>query len=148
MHAAFALAVWAVVNGWFTMTPSGIASFPTLASLPFLSLLFGAAGTVATVFTAVLLVGTVMAKLLRYAGTQALTIYLALVFPMAATRILLLKSGLIEDVGVVSVIVTIAAILGPLLAERLVRHTPAAFLFRRPAMFRLDRRKSVQVQTA
>jgi fumarate reductase subunit D len=143
-----ALAAWALVNGVVTLTPSGVAEFPTLASLPFFSLIFGAAGSVATVFTAVLLVRTVLAKPLRYAGAQALTIYLALVIPMAATRILLLKSGLIQDVGLVSLIVTSAALIGPLIAERLVRNTPASFLFRRPAAFRIERPKSLAVQTA
>jgi uncharacterized membrane protein YcfT len=142
------LAAWALVNGFATMTPSGIESFPTIASLPFLSLMFGAAGAVATVFTAVLLVRTVLAEPLRYAGAQAIAIYLALVIPMAATRILLLKSGLIQDVGVVSLIVTIVAIIVPLILERLVRHTPASFLFRRPAAFRIDRRPAPRVQPA
>ena len=147
-RAMLALAAWALVNGVVTLTPSGVAEFPTLASLPFFSLIFGAAGSVATVFTAVLLVRTVLAKPLRYAGAQALTIYLALVIPMAATRILLLKSGLIQDVGLVSLIVTSAALIGPLIAERLVRNTPASFLFRRPAAFRIERPKSLAVQTA
>jgi uncharacterized membrane protein YcfT len=146
--ALLVLAAWALVNGWFTLTPSGLAGFPTLASLPFVSLAFGAAGTIATVFTAVFLVRTILAEPLRYLGQQAIAIYLMLVIPMAATRIVLLKSGLFDDVGVVSLVVTIAAVVAPLVAERLVRHTPASFLFRRPAAFRIDRPKTVQVRTA
>ena len=146
--AMLALAVWAVVNGFVTLTPSGVPGFPTLASLPFLSLAFGAAGAIATVFTAVLLVRTVLAEPLRYAGEQALTIYLALVIPMAATRILLLKSGLIDDVGLVSLIVTMVALIMPLVAERLVRNTPASFLFQRPGAFRIDRPRTLKVQPA
>ena len=76
------------------------------------------------------------------------TIYLALVIPMAATRILLLRSGLVDDIGVVSLIVTVVAIVAPLIAERLVRHTPAYFLFRRPPAFRIDRPQTVRVQPA
>jgi uncharacterized membrane protein YcfT len=146
--ALLALAAWALVNGFATMTPSGGAGFPTLASLPVLSLAFGAAGAIATVFTAVLLIRTALAEPLRYAGEQALTIYLALVIPMAATRILLIKSGLIDDVGIISLIVTAAAVLVPLIVECLLRHTPASFLFRRPAAFRIDRRKALAVQAA
>jgi uncharacterized membrane protein YcfT len=142
------LAIWAVVNGIFTFTPTGNASFPTLASLPILSLIFGAAGAAATVFTAVLLVRTVLAEPLLYAGERALAIYLALVIPMAATRILLLKSGLIEDIGVVSLIVTVVALIVPLILERLVRDTPASFLFRRPAAFHIARRPALKVQPA
>jgi uncharacterized membrane protein YcfT len=143
-----ALAGWALVNGLVTMTPTGIAAFPTIASLPLLSLVFGAAGAVATVFTAVLLVGTRLADALRYAGAQAIAIYLALVIPMAATRILLLKSGLVEDIGVVSLIVTVVAIIAPLVAERLVRNTPAYFLFHRPPAFHIDRPQTLRVQPA
>ena len=146
--AVLALAGWALVNGFVTIAPSGIPGFPTLASLPVVSLVFGAAGTIATVFVAVLLVRTAVAEPLRYAGSQALTIYLALVIPMAATRILLLRSGLIEDVGVISLIVTVVAVVTPLIAERLVRHTPASFLFRRPAAFRIDRRPAPRMQPA
>lgn len=146
--AMLALAGWAVVNGLVTMTPSGVPHFPAVASLPVLSLAFGAAGAVATVFTAVLLVGTRLADVLRYVGQQALTIYLALVIPMAATRIVLLRSGLVEDVGVISLIVTIAALVVPLLLERLVRHTPASFLFRRPAAFRIAGTPAPKLQPA
>lgn len=146
--ALLVLAVWALVNGWSTFTPSGVLDFPTLASLPFVSLALGAAGIIATVFTAVLLVRTALAEPLRYLGEQAIAIYLMLVIPMAATRIVLLKSGMIEDVGVVSLIVTIAAVIVPLVTERLVRHTPASFLFHRPAMFHITRPQTVQGQAA
>jgi uncharacterized membrane protein YcfT len=143
-----ALAGWAVVNGFATMTATGIPLFPTIASLPVLSLGFGAAGAVATVFTAVLLVETRLAGTLRYLGAQALTIYLMLVFPMAATRILLLRYGMVDDIGTVSLIVTIVALVVPLVVERLVRNTPASFLFHRPAAFRIDRPRTLRVQPA
>jgi uncharacterized membrane protein YcfT len=146
-QAFAALALWFPVNAYFTLTPSGIAEFPSLASLPFISLALGMAGTIATVFTAVLLVPTRLCEPLRYAGFQALTIYLAFLLPMAATRIILLKLGIIEDVGVISLIVTIAAFITPLIVERLVRDTPASFLFKRPAAFRLAP-KRVQIQPA
>jgi uncharacterized membrane protein YcfT len=146
-QALAALAVWFPVNGYFTMTATDIAAFPTLASLPFISLALGMAGAMATVFTAVLLVPTPLCEPLRYAGFQALTIYLAFLLPMAATRIILLKLGIIEDVGVISLIVTVVAFVTPLIVERLVRDTPAAFLFKRPAAFRLAPRR-VQVQPA
>ena len=146
--ALLALAAWAVVNGWFTLTPSGLDGFPTLATLPVVSLVLGAAGVAATVLISVLLARTVLAAPLRYVGEQALAIYLMLVIPMAATRIVLLKSGLVQDVGLVSLIVTAAAVIVPVVVQRLVRHTPASFLFRRPAAFRIDRPKAAQVQAA
>jgi uncharacterized membrane protein YcfT len=146
-QAFAALALWFPVNGYFTLTASDVPGFPMLASLPFISLALGMAGAVATVFTAVLLVPTRLCDPLRYAGSQALTIYLAFLLPMAATRIILLKLGVIEDVGVVSLIVTIVAFVSPLVLERLVRDTPASFLFKRPAAFRLAPRR-VQIQPA
>ena len=142
------LAAWVVVNAWLTMAPSDIPGFPTLASLPFISLVLGGAGGIATVFTAVLLVRAGVAEPFRNVGEHALTIYLAFVFPMAATRILLVKSGLIEDPGIISLLVTAAAVIAPLVAERLVRHTPASFLFRRPAAFHITPSKPMRVQPA
>jgi uncharacterized membrane protein YcfT len=147
-QALLALAGWAVVNGFLTFTASPVPEFPTLASLPFLSLASGAAGTVATVLTAVLLTRTVLAMPLRYAGEKAIAVFLTLVIPMAATRILLLRSGLIEDVGVISLIVTIAAFVTPLILERAVRHTWAGFLYQRPAAVHIDRRRALGVQPA
>ena len=139
---------WALVTGWFAMTPSSVPGFPTLASLPVLSLALGAAGAVATVLTAVLLAQTLLATPLRYSGEQVIAIYLAFVIPMAATRIALVKSGLIQDIGVVSLIVILVAIIVPLIVERLVRNTPASFLFRRPAAFRIPQRSAAKVQPA
>ncbi len=71
--------------------------------------------------------------MLRACGERSIVIYLAFFLPMAALRIVLVKSGIITDVGLVSLLVTLAAVAVPLGIERLVRHTPARFLFRRPA---------------
>jgi hypothetical protein len=57
----------------------------------------------------------------------------------------LIKTGVIADVGLVSLIVTIAAVVVPLGLERIVRHTPASFLFRRPAAFHITRRRPAPV---
>ena len=54
---------------------------------------------------------------------------------MAATRMLLIKTGLIPDVGTMSLIVTLAGVAGPLLLYWLVRGTMFRFLFERPAAF-------------
>jgi hypothetical protein len=63
------------------------------------------------------------------------------VLPMAATRIALLKTGLIEDVGVVSLIVTAVAVAMPLMLHAAVRNTWARFLYERPERFKLERRR-------
>ncbi len=67
---------------------------------------------------------------------------------MAATRAVLIKTGVIQDVGLVSLIVTAAAVGLPLVLERIVRGTPARFLFRRPAAFHLRARPAPRLQPA
>jgi hypothetical protein len=64
---------------------------------------------------------------------------------MAASRIVLIKTGIITDGGTISLIVTTAGVIGPLVMYWMVRNTPAKFLFERPDMFRL-KPKSAAVQ--
>jgi hypothetical protein len=54
---------------------------------------------------------------------------------MAATRTLLLRSGLSVDIGTVSLIVTIAGVVGALGIWRLALALHANFLFERPDTF-------------
>ena len=61
---------------------------------------------------------------LRYCGEHSIVIYLAFFLPMAASRSLLLKSGLIADLGTVSVLVTLCGVLGALVLYWAVRRTP------------------------
>jgi hypothetical protein len=60
---------------------------------------------------------------------------------MAASRTLLLKFGPIHDIGTISLIVTIAGILGALAIWWASRGTRANFLFERPAAFWIAPRK-------
>lgn len=133
------LSAWAVVNGVLAFAPTGLALFPTWASLPGLSLVLGAAGALAIVATAALLVrvGGPVTRALRTCGERSIVIYLAFFLPMAATRTLVVKSGAVADIGLASLIVTVVALLVPLALERIVRRTPFVFLFRRPAAFHL-----------
>ena len=62
-------------------------------------------------------------------------IYLAFFLPMATTRTLLLRTGLIHDVGAIGLIVTIAGVLGALALWRIALIIGANFLFERPAAF-------------
>ena len=55
--------------------------------------------------------------------------------PMAVTRILLLKLGIIQDIGVISIIVTMAGILGSLVIWWWARRTGLNFLFERPQRY-------------
>ena len=61
---------------------------------------------------------------------------------MAATRTLLLRSGLIADIGVISLIVTIAGVVGALAIWRLALAAHANFLFERPGTFWIAPKKA------
>ncbi|GLK74835.1 acyltransferase [Methylopila jiangsuensis] len=136
-HAGLAVAgllVWALVNG--------AAVFGGVSELPVISLALGLIGAAAVVALAALLAGTVAGEPLRYAGERSIAVYLAFFLPMAATRAILLKLGLIPDIGWISVIVTVVAVVTPLALEWLVMRTGRGrFLFVRPAAFHIDRPK-------
>ena len=75
-------------------------------------------------------------------------IYLAFFLPMASTRTLLLKTGLIPDIGTVSLIVTLAGVVGALLIWRAALMAKANFLFERPAAFWIAPKKASRVLRA
>ena len=74
---------------------------------------------------------------LRYCGRNSIVIYLAFFLPMAATRIALLKTSIITDLGIISLVVAAAGIVGALAWYWAVRGTPLRVLFERPAWARL-----------
>jgi uncharacterized membrane protein YcfT len=89
---------------------------------------------------AIITIGTLLARMnwlgaLRFCGEHSIVIYLAFFLPMAATRTLLLKTGLIPDIGTISVVVTVAGVLGALAIWRVALAVGANFLFERPAAF-------------
>ena len=112
---------------------------PDWAELPFVSLPLGFLGDrAAIVAVSALLSGRDrVASDPLSAGAHSLIIYLAFVLPMAATRVILIKSGLIADAGTMSALVTIVAVIVPLALYWLVRDTRLRFLFERPDAFRL-----------
>ena len=108
-----------------------------LAEIPGLTLMFGLAGALAVVALSALMAKWSLASWLAYCGRRSLFIYLAFVLPMAAMRLVLLKTGLIASVGWISLIVAATAIAAPLALEAGVRGTWLAFLFNRPVWARL-----------
>jgi uncharacterized membrane protein YcfT len=128
------LALWTLVNGGLVV--SGFSEWPGI------SLALGLAGACAIVVIGTLLAQARWLDALRYCGEHSIVIYLAFFLPMAATRTLLLKSGLIHDIGTVSLIVTIAGIAGALAIWWMSRGTRANFLFERPATFWIAPRKA------
>ena len=127
MIATFSLALWALING--ALVELGYSG------LPLVSLALGLAGA-----CAIIVIGTLLARMrwldvLRTCGEHSIVIYLAFFLPMAASRTLLLKSGVISDVGLVSLIVTIVGVAGALAIWRAALAIHANFLFERPDAF-------------
>jgi hypothetical protein len=60
----------------------------------------------------------------------------------------LLKTGVISDLGTIALIVTACGVTGPLLMFWLVRGTWFRWLFERPAMFWLTTKPRVAMQPA
>jgi uncharacterized membrane protein YcfT len=85
---------------------------------------------------------------LRYLGRNSIVIYLAFFLGMAASRSVLLKTGLIPDLGTVALLVTISGILGALLWFWAVRRTPLRFLFERPSWAKLEQKPRYALQPA
>jgi uncharacterized membrane protein YcfT len=121
------LALWALVNGG--LVKSGFSEWPLL------SLMLGLAGACAIVTMGTLLARAHWLNFLRFCGEHSIVIYLAFFLPMAATRTLLLRSGLIHDIGTISLIVTVVGVVGALALWRIALKAGANFLFERPALF-------------
>ncbi len=134
------LVAWAVVNG--------VLVFAGYGDLPFVSLALGFAGAAAIVAMAALLAKVNWFSLLRYAGENSIVVYLAFFLPMAATRAVLLKTGMIPDLGTVALIVTATGVVVPLLFHAVVRGTRFDFLFVRPAAFTLRAPRKAPLQPA
>ena len=142
-HRSIALggfALWVALNAAFVAYG--------WATLPFLSLVLGFLGAVSVVTLAVFLADARAFEPLRYIGEHSLVIYLAFFLSMAVTRVVLLKSGIVPDLGSVALIVTAAAVTGPLVLHWLVRGTRLSFLFERPDRFRLEPPRRAALQPA
>lgn len=131
------LYLWAVING--LMVSYGFSTTPLL------SLALGFAGVGAVIAVSQILAQEKLMNWVRYCGQNSIVIYLAFFAFMAASRIVLIKTGIITDGGTISLIVTAAGVIGPIVMYWMVRNTPARFLFERPDMFRL-KPKSAAVQ--
>ena len=85
---------------------------------------------------------------LRYCGKNSIVIYLAFFLPMAISRTVLLRSGIITDLGTISLIVTAAGVITPLVLHWAVGDTPARFLFERPDWAHLGLRRRLALAPA
>ncbi len=130
------LCVWGVFNA--TIVHVG------LAPLPFYSLGMGLIGAAAVATISSLLALHDVFRPLRYCGRNSIVVYLAFFLPMAATRAVLLKTGL--DVGTVSVLVTASGVICSLALFWAVSGNFMKFLFERPAMFWLTPKPAAKVK--
>ena len=112
------------------------------------SLALGLAGA-----SAIVTLGTLLARIRwlnfrRFSGQHSIVIYLAFFLPMASTRTLLLRTSLIHDIGTVSLVVTVAGVVGALAIWRAALAAKANFLFERPAAFWIAPKKAGSVLQA
>jgi uncharacterized membrane protein YcfT len=126
-RALAGLALWAIVNGG--LVALGYSEWPLV------SLALGLAGACAIITAGTLLARMHWMNFLRFCGAHSIVIYLAFFLPMAATRTLLLKTGLIPDIGTISLIVTGVGVVGALVIWKAALALRANFLFERPAAF-------------
>lgn len=153
--AAAGLCLWALVHGALSLTPIS-ATFAGYAEafisnaaalkwtdLPGLSLVAALAGTAALVTFSGFLTRVRWSDGLRWLGSHSIVIYLAFFLPMAATRIALVKSGVVADVGTMSFITWTAAVAGPIILYGLIQWSGwGRFLFERPAWARIEGRSA------
>jgi uncharacterized membrane protein YcfT len=127
--ALLALAVFAGVTWLFVTTGA--------ADAPFVSLLLGFVGAAAIVSASALMSRSFVFDWIAFCGRKSIVIYLAFFLPMAVTRIVLVKTGLIADVGTVSLIVWVAAVIGALVMYKVAMALRLTFLFERPGFIHL-----------
>jgi uncharacterized membrane protein YcfT len=138
--AAVGLGVWALFNGFYVVLG--------LDAKPFISLTLGLIGTVAVVAVSALMAKSHAFAALRYLGKNSIVVYLAFFLGMAASRSVLLKTGIIPDLGTVALLVTASGIAGAIALFWAVRGTPLRFLFARPAWARLADKPKYALQPA
>ena len=148
---------WALVNAVFVFSPvpASLQHFVEadsiardgsgIAALPLVSLILGAAGAMAIVTVATLVYDMPWARWLAWLGAHSIVIYLAFFLPMAVARVVLIRTGIITDIGLVSLLVTVSAVVGPVILYGLVQWTGyGRFLFERPDWAYVDRAPAKQ----
>ncbi|MFZ4531907.1 MAG: acyltransferase family protein [Alsobacter sp.] len=130
------------------LTTTFMADGIRVSAMPGLSLALGLTGAAALIAVSALLARFGMAGWIAFCGQRSLIIYVAFFLPMAGVRAVLVSAGLVTDIGIVSLLVTAAAVGGALLLERVTRSTPLRILFKRPDWFRLTTLQSLRARSA
>jgi len=130
---------WAAAGmvGAFVLANTAVVFGSSLVGQPLVDIALGLSGALAMTIVAARLAELPTAgPILAAIGRRSLAIYVAFTLPMAAVRLGLLRMGVLDDgwiaIGMGSALIAGAAIVVPLLIERLTRGTPLAFLFERP----------------
>lgn len=118
------------------------------SELPLISLFLGFLGALAIISTSSLLAQLSRSNGLRmvlgYLGAHSIVVYLAFFLPMAVTRIVLLKTGIITDIGTISLLTTLMGVVMPVVLYVLIDKTGyGRFLFARPQWAIIDRSATV-----
>lgn len=136
--AVAAVATYALVNGYlvfaggFELRP--VHTLMGFAEAPGLRLVLALAGSLALCVTAALLIKVPVMGWLRWLGSKSIVVYLSFSIPMAITRTVLIKLGIIDDTSALSLIVLTVALTAPLVLYAMIQWTGwGKFLFERLA---------------
>jgi uncharacterized membrane protein YcfT len=140
------LAVWFVAEAAIVFAPVPDAlqfiNFGNngFSGMPAISLVLGGTGALAIITAATLLTGLPWMRWLTWLGAHSIVVYLAFFLPMTVARVLLTKTGIIPDIGTMSVLTLAAGVTGPVVLYHLVQWTGyGRFLFERPDWAIIDR---------
>ncbi|RUT33087.1 acyltransferase [Arsenicitalea aurantiaca] len=132
------LALWAVLNGILVFS-GGAELAPDhfimgIAGLPVLHLVLALIGSIALCIGAGLLAPLRSMAWLGWLGAHSIVVYLAFALPMGAIRLVLLRLEIINDTGLLSLVVLVGSIVLPLMLYWAIERTGwGRFLFERPA---------------
>jgi uncharacterized membrane protein YcfT len=120
---------WAVLNAIMVYTPASVmfgnGSHSSLAALPVISLLLGSV-------VSALLSTQRWSDWLRFIGSQSLIVYLAFFLPSAITRMVLVKFAPELGLSLISLAVTAAGVVVPLVLYHFAKGRGGEMLFKRP----------------
>jgi len=110
------------------------------SGMPGISLILGGAGAMAIISVAALLTGLPWTRWLTWLGAHSIVVYLAFFLPMTIARMFLTKTGIIGDVGTMSLLTLIAGVTGSVALYGFVQWSGRGhFLFERPDWAHVDR---------
>lgn len=101
--------------------------------IPIVNLVMGLTGALAVILIASMLPPLKTMAWLGYLGRNSIVVYVGFGVPMIFLRKVVLTSGLVTDIDLASILLTVLSILGALCLYWATRGTRFDFLFRRPA---------------